>query len=229
MPKEVKSKSLHIKSSARKEDEFAKAEKTSFVSVPNFKLDTSIINEAFKSLNKNIIPSGNLDYSKNENIDHSTTTTTDTADRRPQLQSKKEKRKQKKEAFLSKFNPSSTLNLKNNKNSNNNDNEEEDDEENENMGLSGVMSSINLLKDSMKLQPKTKGPKLTNEKRKKISQKELSQYKNVLAHPQFQSNPFATLQEHLANSVALQNQKIKQEEDFKKQNQPRKNKNKMMN
>ncbi|KAN0031307.1 hypothetical protein ACTA71_010396 [Dictyostelium dimigraforme] len=203
MPKEVKQTKKY------KEDEFAKAEKTSFVNIPSIKLDTSTLADNFKSLNKNIIPSGKLDYESDE-------TTNKFIDKRPQLISKKDKRKQKKEAFLQKFNPSLKLQKK----------KQDNDEANDGLGMGGVLSSIDLLKDSMKLQPKTKGPKLTNEKRKKMSLKEASQYKNVLAHPSFKANPFATLQEHLANSVALQNQKIKQEQDFKPNNNNNRNKSK---
>ncbi|KAM9964061.1 hypothetical protein ACTFIW_005710 [Dictyostelium discoideum] len=198
MPKETKQTKKY-----KVEDEFAKAEKTSFVHIPSIKLDTSTLANNFKSLNKNIIPSGKLDYDNDNNNNENKQ-----IDKRPQLISKKDKRKQKKEAFLQKFNPSLKLQKK----------KQQDDESNDGLGMGGVLSSIDLLKDSMKLQPKTKGPKLTNEKRKKMSLKEANQYKNVLSHPSFKANPFATLQEHLANSVALQNQKIKQEQDFKPNN-----------
>ncbi|KAN0029222.1 hypothetical protein ACTFIV_011101 [Dictyostelium citrinum] len=199
MPKETK------QTKNNKEDEFARAEKTSFVHIPSVKLDTSTLADTFKSLNKTIIPSGKLDYENNNSENKH-------IDKRPQLISKKDKRKQKKEAFLQKFNPSLKLQKKK---------KDDFDESNDGLGMGGVLSSIDLLKDSMKLQPKTKGPKLTNEKRKKMSLKEANQYKNVLAHPSFKANPFATLQEHLANSVALQNQKIKQEQDFKPNNNNR--------
>ncbi|KAN0009833.1 hypothetical protein ACTFIU_007140 [Dictyostelium citrinum] len=197
MPKETKQTKKN-----KEEDEFARAEKTSFVHIPSVKLDTSTLADTFKSLNKTIIPSGKLDYENNNSENKH-------IDKRPQLISKKDKRKQKKEAFLQKFNPSLKLQKKK---------KDDLDESNDGLGMGGVLSSIDLLKDSMKLQPKTKGPKLTNEKRKKMSLKEANQYKNVLAHPSFKANPFATLQEHLANSVALQNQKIKQEQDFKPNN-----------
>ncbi|EAL66108.1 hypothetical protein DDB_G0282497 [Dictyostelium discoideum AX4] len=204
MPKETKETKKY-----KVEDEFAKAEKTSFVHIPSIKLDTSTLANNFKSLNKNIIPSGKLDYDNDNNENNNNNNENKHIDKRPQLISKKDKRKQKKEAFLQKFNPSLKLQKKK---------QQDDDESNDGLGMGGVLSSIDLLKDSMKLQPKTKGPKLTNEKRKKMSLKEANQYKNVLSHPSFKANPFATLQEHLANSVALQNQKIKQEQDFKPNN-----------
>jgi len=63
---------------------------------------------------------------------------------------------------------------------------------------------------------------MTTEKKKEITKVELEQFKNVLSHPAFQSNPVGAITEHLKNSVALM-QKKHNEETVKKTN---KNKNK---
>mmetsp|Transcript_14062 Transcript_14062/g.21056 ORF Transcript_14062/g.21056 Transcript_14062/m.21056 type:complete len:205 (+) Transcript_14062:94-708(+) len=44
----------------------------------------------------------------------------------------------------------------------------------------------------------------TNKAKKEIAQKELTHFNLVLQHPSFQSNPFATMQEHLRNSFVKQ-------------------------
>lgn len=44
----------------------------------------------------------------------------------------------------------------------------------------------------------------TNKAKKDIAQKELTHFNLVLQHPSFQSNPFATMQEHLRNSFVKQ-------------------------
>jgi len=192
MPKESKQQNR------KKQDDFAMAEKTSFVSIP--KLDSTKLSE-FK-LDKSIIPSlsTKIDYTQNENLIE------EKVDSRPQPISKKEKRKQKKDQFLQKFNP--TLNLNSNK---------KPEQDRLDISKSGdFVSSIDLLKESISLPSKKKAPKMTNEKKKKISIKESNQFKTVLAHPVYQSNPFSTLQEHLTNSIALQNQKIKEQQDAHK-------------
>jgi ABC-type dipeptide/oligopeptide/nickel transport system ATPase component len=62
----------------------------------------------------------------------------------------------------------------------------------------------------------------SNFSKKKITQKEIDQLNLVLQHPSYQSNPFATIQEHLKNSFAAQaeqqekNAVIQREKDGKK-------------
>eukprot|EP00979_Chaetoceros_neogracilis_P009378 scaffold2132_cov183-Chaetoceros_neogracile.AAC.3 len=48
----------------------------------------------------------------------------------------------------------------------------------------------------------------TNKAKKGIAQKELSHFNLVLQHPSFQSNPFATMQEHLRNSFVKQAEEL---------------------
>mgnify|MGYP000067512189 FL=1 len=43
---------------------------------------------------------------------------------------------------------------------------------------------------------------LTNEKKKKVAIRELEQMKLVMEHPQFVANPFATMMDHLNNTLA---------------------------
>ena len=51
-------------------------------------------------------------------------------------------------------------------------------------------------------------PAKTNKAKKDIAQKELSHFNLVLQHPSFQSNPFATMQEHLRNSFVKQAEEL---------------------
>jgi ABC-type dipeptide/oligopeptide/nickel transport system ATPase component len=44
----------------------------------------------------------------------------------------------------------------------------------------------------------------SNKAKQKIAQKEMTHMNLVLQHPSFKSNPFATMQEHLRNSLAKQ-------------------------
>lgn len=44
----------------------------------------------------------------------------------------------------------------------------------------------------------------TNKSKKEVAQKEISHLNLVLQHPSFKSNPFATMQEHLRNTLAEQ-------------------------
>ena len=57
----------------------------------------------------------------------------------------------------------------------------------------------------------------TNKAKKDVAQKELNHMNLVLQHPSFQSNPFATIQEHLRNTLAKQ--ATEQEEVAKKERQ----------
>ncbi|KAF2069326.1 hypothetical protein CYY_009354 [Polysphondylium violaceum] len=208
MPKESKQNGKK-----QQQDDFAMAEKTSFVTVP--KLDSSKLSMGFQ-LDKTIIPSlsTKIDYNQNDNLIKENT------DSRPQPISKKEKRKIKKDQFLQKFNPTLNLNI----------NKKQMEQDRLDLSKSGdFVSSIDLLKESISIPSKKKAPKMTNEKKKKISIKESNQFKTVLAHPVYQSNPFTTLQEHLTNSIALQNQKIKDQQDAHKAlNRKRKTNNNKM-
>lgn len=57
----------------------------------------------------------------------------------------------------------------------------------------------------------------TNKAKKNVAQKEMNHLNLVLQHPSFQSNPFATIQEHLRNTLAQQ--ATEQEEVAKKERQ----------
>ncbi len=57
----------------------------------------------------------------------------------------------------------------------------------------------------------------TNKAKKVVAQKEMNHLNLVLQHPTFQSNPFATMQEHLRNTLAKQ--ATEQEEVAKKERQ----------
>lgn len=62
----------------------------------------------------------------------------------------------------------------------------------------------------------------SNKSKKEVAQKELNHLNLVLQHPSFQTNPFATMQEHLRNSFAKQaeeqekNAEIERKENAKK-------------
>jgi hypothetical protein len=70
--------------------------------------------------------------------------------------------------------------------------------------------------------PERKVVTKTNKSKKSLAQAELPHLNLVLQHPVFQSNPFATMQEHLCNSLAKQAEeqaivaKEKREEESKK-------------
>ena len=57
----------------------------------------------------------------------------------------------------------------------------------------------------------------SNKAKKGVAQKEMNHLNLVLQHPSFQSNPFATMQEHLRNTLAKQ--ATQQEEVAKKERQ----------
>jgi len=73
-----------------------------------------------------------------------------------------------------------------------------------------------LLEAQLKDEKQSGAPKkLTVHKRKEIEKLESQQFKNVLQHPAFKSNPMAAINEHISNSVAI-TQKINQEAENKK-------------
>lgn len=73
--------------------------------------------------------------------------------------------------------------------------------------------------------PDTQVPTKSNKSRKSLAQAELSHLNLVLQHPVFKSNPFATMQEHLSNSLAKQAEeqaveaKLEREEESRKANE----------
>ncbi|KYQ99646.1 hypothetical protein DLAC_03583 [Tieghemostelium lacteum] len=213
MPKVIKTTSLHSKapktSNLKKdkdgdEDMFARANHTNFVAIPsNIKFEPIIAVDKFKQLDKSQLP-----------------LTLDTKDF-AELTSGSDKIKQKRESFLSKLDPvNSSLLLKRRDKQRQilelTPNTSQQQEGLDNLNKDFISSVDNLLDDDQ-LDSKPKSTKMTNQKKANISNKEIQQYKNVLAHPDFKSNPFLTLQEHLQNSVNLENEKLKQEQEMKKQ------------
>ncbi|EFA82269.1 hypothetical protein PPL_04692 [Heterostelium album PN500] len=223
MPKITHDRSLHSSAPrpSNKKDVFAKSEKeSSFVNVPKAQLDLNI-------LQSNIKPLSGLPLKLN--IPESE----DMIDRRPQPLAKKEKRKQKKEAFLKKLEPfakKSTSTTESNKSTSNEN--RHNNNNNNNSNKSSLNSSEDLMAallselsddDDDENKPKNMGNSgtstMTTRKKKKIALKEIEQYKNVLAHPSYQSDPFATLKEHLSNSVQIQNEKMAEQNKLRnKQN-----------
>lgn len=59
-------------------------------------------------------------------------------------------------------------------------------------------------KELEKQQQAEDAPAKTNKSKKNIAQKEISHLNLVLQHPSFKSNPFATMQEHLRNTLSQQ-------------------------
>ena len=53
--------------------------------------------------------------------------------------------------------------------------------------------------------------RITNKSKKELSAREVSHLALVLEHPAFQSNPFATIQEHLKNTLAGQAKEVEAE------------------
>ncbi|EGG17699.1 hypothetical protein DFA_08695 [Cavenderia fasciculata] len=223
MPKVTHDRKLHISHHHKKTDDFGKAEKTSFVSLnttaPSVQLDISKFKNNFKQLQE--LPTTQLAYDNQADAAET--------DFHKQQISKKEKQKQKKENFLNKLQPfmkkkeSNTINSNDNNNNNNNQKQSRQDQEDDagslSMNRNEFMESIperhrnGIHSDNFI----TSNVKLTNTKKKKISKQELDQYKNVVSHPEFKSNPFATLKEHLSNSVAAQNQKIEQRKTLERE------------
>lgn len=54
-----------------------------------------------------------------------------------------------------------------------------------------------------------------NRSKKKLTAKEVSHLELVMEHPEFQSNPFSTIQEHLKNTLANQARLLKKESDIR--------------
>eukprot|EP00548_Thalassiothrix_antarctica_P006926 CAMPEP_0194145928 /NCGR_PEP_ID=MMETSP0152-20130528/18918_1 /TAXON_ID=1049557 /ORGANISM="Thalassiothrix antarctica, Strain L6-D1" /LENGTH=203 /DNA_ID=CAMNT_0038846299 /DNA_START=17 /DNA_END=628 /DNA_ORIENTATION=+ len=56
---------------------------------------------------------------------------------------------------------------------------------------------------------------ITNESKKKLTIQEVSHMGLVLQHPDFQANPFATIQQHLKNTLAPQARQLKKESEIR--------------
>ncbi|GAM22278.1 hypothetical protein SAMD00019534_054530 [Acytostelium subglobosum LB1] len=195
------------------EDVFEKANVTSFVKVPHVDLDINLLKNNIKSLN-NVAPPAPLPLQPQEFVD-----------RRPQPLAKKEKRKQKKQAFLKKLEPFAKRQpgplSSEEKEQQQRKQQLQQPQQASSLSINSdeFMSALQELMGSDDDDDKAQRPgtgtsaTMTNRKKKKIAAREIQQYKSVISHPQFQADPFATLKEHLTNSVAMQNQKL---EDQKK-------------